>query len=198
MAQSGKDKMTRRPYRRRNYFINRKLQGRFTAYFLLLGFLFFSSASVSTWYFSSAELGKYVFRGHVAPVQPWDIISPFLVKNLFVSSLVLIGATYLLAASVFRGFSSRLVPFDKALERMGRGDLATEASEDSLADLNEMLDELRLRLRDKVTGLAGISEGFKATIEGDAAPERKKMELEKLSAAFREKLAEISIGEKAR
>lgn len=191
MAQSGKTEKIRRPYRRKHYFINRKLQGRFTAYFLLLGFFVFFGASVSIWYFSSFELEKNLFRCHITPVQPWDIIFPVLVKNLLVSSFILIGLTYLLAGSVFRGFSSRLIPFDKALEKMGKGDLAATAPEDSLEDLNKILDDLRQRWSEKVTALSGISKGLRSTIEGDAALEIKKMELERLSAAFREELAEL-------
>lgn len=181
----------RRPYRRRNYFINKGMQGRFTVYFLMLGFFISLGTSAVIWYFASVEFEQYAFRSHVPRVLPWEVVFTVLAKNLFVLVCVLVGSTYLLARLIFRKMSSRLASLKEAMERIGAGDLAMGVPEGGIENLNEMLDDLRERLREKVTALDRIRREMGSVLEDQSAPETKKNELARLSAAFGNELTAL-------
>lgn len=181
----------RRPYRRRNYFINKRMQGRFTVYFLILGFFISLGTSIMMWCFSSVELEQYIFRCHLPRVSPRDVVLSALVKNLLVSTVILIGCTYIVARFVFRGISSRLMIFKEAMERIGSGDLATRVPEGGVENLNEMLDDWRERMREKIEALDNIRKEMESVIEDQSVIETKKNNLARLSAAFRNELSEL-------
>lgn len=149
-------KDTQRPYRRRNYFINRRMQGWFTAYFLVLGFSVSFVSSFVMWYFSSAKLEQYIYRSHVPLVLPWDVLFPDLIINLLVSSGILIVATYVVAHFVFLRIPLQLKNFEEAMDRIRSGDLATSVPEGGIENLNGTLDHYRERLRKKIISLDRI------------------------------------------
>ena len=70
-----------RPYKRRHYFINRRLQGRFTIYFLILGLFITVSASMLIWHFSAKGFDRFIYRSHLPPITPWEIVFPVMIKD---------------------------------------------------------------------------------------------------------------------
>jgi hypothetical protein len=187
-----KTKETQRPYRRRNYFINRRMQGWFTVYFLVLGISISFLSSFVMWYFSSAKLEQYIFRSHIPPVLPWDVLFSDLVISLLVSSGILIIATYVVAHFVFRKIPGQLKDFNEAMDRVGSGDLTTKVPEGGIENLNETLDNYREKMRNKIISLDKIRMEMDNVINDQSAPESKRKDLERLCSTFRLELIELS------
>jgi methyl-accepting chemotaxis protein len=182
-----------RPYRRRQYFINRPLQGRFALYFLVLGLLIAFATGGAIWYLSSNELERHIFRSHVTPAGPWDIVFPVLVRSLLVSAGVLLLFAFAAARASFRKITEALVTLDEAMTRIGTGDLKTNVPEGRVAGLNETLDAARETLRTRVLALRGLQERMSTEVSNTGATdEAVRGEMGKLCAAFRAALPALS------
>ena len=182
-----------RPYRRRQYFINRPLQGRFALCFLLLGLFIAFSTGGAIWYLSSNELERHIFRSHVTPAGPWDIIFPVLLSSLLVSVGVLLLFAFAAARASFRKITEALVTLDEAMTRIGTGDLKTNVPEGRVAGLNETLDAAREALRTRVLALQGLQERMSAEVANTGATdENVREEIAMLCTVFREALPGLS------
>ena len=189
----------RRSDRRKQYFINRPLQGRFALYFLALGLLIAFCTGGAIWYLSSQELERHIFRSHVAPVGPWDIVFPILFRSLLVSVGVLLLFSLAAARAAFRKISAALAPLDEAMGRIGTGDLKTSVPEGGVEELNETLDAAREELRERVVALRGLQERMSEEVaKAESTDESVRREIEKLCLAFRAALPEFPSRESGR
>ena|GEM_PF-2023485 len=183
----------RRSDRRRRYYIDRPLQGRFALVFLALGLVVAFAAGGSIWYLSSQELERHIYRSHVTVAGPWEIVFPILVRSLLVSEGVLLLFALAAARTAFRKISSALGPLDEAMRRIGTGDLKTGVPEGGVGELNETLDAAREVLRKRVVALRGLQERMSAEVsKTGATDEAVRGEMEKLCAAFRDTLPEFT------
>jgi hypothetical protein len=183
---TGNDAGRRYTYRRKRYFINRPFQGRFALRFLVLGLFIAFSTGGAIWYLSSHELERHIFRSHVMPVGPWDIVFPILIRSLLVSVGVLLLFAFAVARTAFRKMSAALVSFEEAMVRIGTGDLKTSVPEGRVAELNETLEAARETLRKRVLVLRDLHQRMSAEVaKTGATDESIRGEMERLCVAFR-------------
>ncbi|RJP22918.1 MAG: hypothetical protein C4529_04775 [Deltaproteobacteria bacterium] len=182
-----------RPYRRRRYFISRRLQGRFALCFLLLGLFIAFAAGGAIWHLSSQGLERQIFRSHVTVAGPWEIVSPVLLSSLLVSAGVLLLFALAAARAAFRKIAEALAPLDEAMSRIGTGDLKTNVPEGRVVELNETLDAAREALRTRVLALQGLQERMSAQVANTGATDESvREEIAILCTAFREALPGLS------
>lgn len=185
----GNQNGARRPDRRRQFFIDRQLQGRFALCFLVLGLFIAFATGGAIWYLSSHELERHIFRSHVTVDGPWKIVSPILVRSLLVSAGVLLLFALAAARAAFRKISAALALLDEAMNRIGTGDLKTDVPEGGVEELNETLDAARETLRTRVLALRGLQERMSALAADTGRPDESvRGEVEELCAVFREAL----------
>jgi len=183
----------RRPDRRRQFFINRKLQGRFALGFLALGLSIAFAAGGATWHLSSQELERHIYRSHVTVAGPWEIVFPILFRSLLVSAGVLLLFTLTAVRAAFRKISSALEPLDEAMNRIGTGDLKTNVPEGGVEELNETLAAARDSLRTRVLALRRLHERMSALVaDSGRSDESVHREVGELCAAFRAALPVLS------
>lgn len=183
----------RGPNRRRHFFIDRKLQGRFALGFLALGLVVAFSAGGAIWHLSSQGLERQIYRSHVTVAGPWEVVSPVLVRSLLVSAGVLLLFTVAAARIAFRKISAALGPVDEAMRRIGSGDLKTAVPEGGVEEVNETLDAARGSLRTRILALRGLQERMSAEVDAPGATDETAREKVKtLCAAFREALPEFT------
>jgi len=178
-------------YKRRNFFINKKLQGRFTMYFLVLGLLITISASALIWFLSMEEFDSLAIRTHLSSTSAWKVIFPILMKALGLSTLLLVVSTFILTHFIFKRLSTKLSSFNTALLNVGKGDLNTSVPRDGLEELNEPLKAFIDKLRADIDSLNAIHGDMKKlTWKSEGAS---KKEMEELSSTLTKKLSEWHI-----
>jgi len=171
--------------RRKRYYIDRKLQGRFALLFLLAGLLVAVGAAGAIWYLSSNELERYIFRSHVRIGGPWDLLFPIVLKSL----LVAIGGLLLFAAAAvrtaFRRIGSELLSVNRAMSRIGEGDLSTPVPECRIAECGDALESARKSLLRRVGALSDLHRKM-AVVAADPvlSDEAASREIAALCAAF--------------
>lgn len=148
--------MSRPIFRRRNYFINRDFQVRFTIKFLIvivieailaIGlFLYLSRGTLTTGFIGSD------FR--IART------SEFFLPTLLVSNLIIIGITAIIGIAVMVYMSHRiagpLYRFEKILTDIGRGDLTQRfklRDNDQLSELSESITELTTTMDKRISDI---------------------------------------------
>ena len=166
--------MSRPIFRRRNYFINRDFQVRFTIKFLIvivieailaIGlFLYLSRGTLTTGFIGSD------FR--IART------SEFFLPTLLVSNLIIIGITAIIGIAVMVYMSHRiagpLYRFEKILTDIGRGDLTQRfklRDNDQLSELSESITELTTTMDKRISDiklrahdLAGLLQEIQTTV----------------------------------
>ncbi|MBE0602723.1 MAG: methyl-accepting chemotaxis protein [Deltaproteobacteria bacterium] len=178
--------------RRKRYFIDRSLQGRFALRFLALGLLIAAGAGGSIWYLSSGELGRHLYRSHLPPVGPWGIVFPVLVRSLLVSIAVVLLFAVLAARSAFRKMEKEMRAFDDAIRRIGEGDLRTRIPEGRETNLNDTLGKVREALRERVATLRELQARMADEVGKTGAPEESvRREIRALCANLREIVREL-------
>ena len=148
--------MSRPIFRRRNYFISRDFQVRFTIKFLIvivieailaIGlFLYLSRGTLTTGFIGSD------FR--IART------SEFFLPTLLVSNLIIIGITAIIGIAVLIYMSHRiagpLYRFEKILTDIGRGDLTQRfklRDKDQLSELSESITELTTTMDNRISDI---------------------------------------------
>ncbi|MEK6714115.1 MAG: methyl-accepting chemotaxis protein [Nitrospirota bacterium] len=166
--------MSRPIFRRRNYFINRDFQVRFTIKFLIvivieailaIGlFLYLSRGTLTTGFIGSD------FR--IART------SEFFLPTLLVSNLIIIGITAIIGIAVMVYMSHRiagpLYRFEKILTDIGKGDLTQRfklRDNDQLSELSESITELTTTMDKRISDiklrahdLAGLLQEIQTTV----------------------------------
>lgn len=188
-----------RPYKRRHYFINRRLQGRFTVYFLILGLFITMSTSMLIWHFSAKEFDRFIYRSHISPVTPWEVVFPVLIWAVGVSVAVLVISAYLFAHLIFKGISERLSSFNNALRDIGEGNLVLPDLDDRIREVNEPLRLFIEKMKADIASLQATQKAMrdlvgKMAMTGEWAMHLKDME--GLSKAFGGKLSDCFIRRK--
>jgi len=182
-----------RPYIRKRYFINRKLQGRFVIYFLILCSSIPAVTGILIWRFSQQELSDFIFSAHFAVITPWGVVFPIMIKVIAGAILVFLTASYILAHLIIKRISTRLESFSDVLRNIGRGNLNVEVPQDALDELKEPLRIFIKNMREDIGLLRTIKsliENAGKTVEGEEAVLK---DMERLSMAFKEKLSECQI-----
>jgi len=184
----------RGPNRRKHFFIDRGLQGRFALEFLGLGLLIAFAAGGAIWHLSSQGLERQIYRSHVAVSGPWEVVFPILYRSLLVSAGVLLLFTFAAVRAAFRKISSALETLDGAMNRIGTGDLKTDVPEGGVEELSEILAAARGSLRTRVLALRGLQERMSAEVsKPGATDESVRREVVELCAAFRAVLPELHV-----
>ncbi|MBI1810752.1 MAG: hypothetical protein HY035_08015 [Nitrospirae bacterium] len=181
-----------RPYKRRHYFINRRLQGRFTIYFLILGLFITVSASMLIWHFSAKEFDRLIYRSHISPITPWEVVFPVMIKTVAISTAALVIAAYLFAHLIFKRISARLLSFNDALKNIGEGNLTLTNLDNGIKEINEPLKLLTETMKQDITSLQAARKGMQNLVEKMEKTQQEKVtllnDIEGMSKVFAEKL----------
>jgi sensor histidine kinase YesM len=183
--------------KRRHYFINKRFQGRFIIYFLIHGIFIAFSTSVVIWHFSSEKFETFIYRSHIMPVSPWEVVSPVMIKAIVISSAVLIISAYLLSNVIFNRISKSLRHLNDALESIGRGNLSiTTVRGSGMEEINETLTMFVDKIKEDVSSLQTLQREIKNLIDkAEKAQDNKAIltDMEDVSKAFMKRLSECRI-----
>lgn len=180
-----------RPYKRRHYFINRRLQGRFTTYFLILGLFITVSATMLIWHFSAKEFDRFIYRSHLSPITPWGIVFPIMIKTVAISTAALVISAYLFAHLIFKRVSARFLFFNDTLRDIGEGNLTLPNLDNGIKEINEPLKLLTETMKQDITSLQAAQKGMQNLVEKMEKTQEKVTllnDMESMSKAFAEKL----------
>ncbi len=188
------NELAQSPNRRRRYVVSKRLQQNFTFSFLFLGLFIAICVLASLWYFSAKEINEYLYRTHLIPSNPWDIVFPIMLKTALIFIIVLFTASFVLTRIIFKRFSTKFKTFNTALEKICSEDLATPVSEGGFNSLNEKLEETRLNLNRMVTVLKNIQKEIKVVAAASDYDNKVLKDLESLSISFNNKLSKFKYG----
>jgi hypothetical protein len=155
----------RRPFRRRHYFINRRLQGRFTIYFLILGLFIALSTSMFIWHFSAEEFDRFIYRSHLSPIAPWEVVFPVMMKAGVVSTAMLILSAFFCAHVIFKRLRAKFLVFNDTLREIDKGNLTLANLDDGIQELNEPLKLFVEMLKQDIMSLQATQKGMKNLVE---------------------------------
>lgn len=138
-------------YRRRNYFIKKRLQSKFIFGFSLTVVVGFLASWAFVYYTIDKRLSEELYRSHIKIETTGEIIGDILFKiNLFAVPLLILSA---IAVGVFivRNVTGPLRNFKEALEDFGRADLTPKTLKNIPPELsmsyNTMVDNFSKTLR---------------------------------------------------
>jgi len=139
--------MEKRPYRRRNYFIDRKFQSRFILKFfgLVLGGGLLTLALI--YILGSASTTVAVQNSRVVAASTSTFILPLLMQTVLTVSVVIGLAAVLLTLFVSHKISGPLYHFKKAIEGLGEGDFLSELHIRSLDQFHGLADGINAMIR---------------------------------------------------
>lgn len=181
-----------RPYKkRRHYFINRRLQGRFTIYFLILALFIIVSASMIIWHFSTKEFDRLIHRSHIPTITPWEVVFPVMIKTMAISIAALLISAYLFAHLIFKRIATKLLSFNNALRDIGEGKLTLPSLNNGIKELSEPLKLFTETIKQDITSLQATQKEMKSLVEKMEKTEQKAALLnilEGMSKVFAEKL----------
>jgi len=181
--------------RRRRYYIDRKLQGRFALLFLLAGLLVALAAAGAIWFLSSNELERYIFRSHVRIGGPWELLFPIVLESLLVAIVVLLLFATAAVRAAFRRIGSELLSVNRAMLRIGEGDLSTPVPETRIAECSDALESARKSLLRRVDALSGLHRKMAAAAADPAlSDEAAAGEIAALCDAFRDAVPTLGAG----
>lgn len=161
-------------YRRRNFFIKRRLQGRFIAGFSIAIFLGYFLNLLLVYFLIDRELTSELYRIHLRIRTTSEIAVPILWKLSLITIPLIIVISAVLGYVLTRRVELPLLKFKQALKKAAEGDFTTSLAEDKitgglaeafngmtaslagsfrpLKDSTEMLDEARGRLESDLSG----------------------------------------------
>ncbi len=138
-------------YRRRNYFIKKRLQSKFIFGFSLTVVVGFLASWAFVYYTIDKRLSEELYRSHIKIETTGEIIGDILFKiNLLAVPLLILSA---IAVGVFivRNVTGPLRNFKEALEDFGRADLTPKTLKNIPPELsmsyNTMVDNFSKTLR---------------------------------------------------
>ncbi|TAN43763.1 MAG: HAMP domain-containing protein [Nitrospirae bacterium] len=182
-------------YKRKNYFINKEFQGKFTFLFLTVGLVVTLFTTLVIWYFSVDELENFLYRSHLPRISPLDIVIPIALKSIAIGAVALLLISYVLTSFIFRRISKRLKAFDDAVLRIGKGDLNIQLPTTSLKEVNGAFNNILClieNLKLDLAHLALIQQKLSAAVEKagqDQSGGEALKQIESLSREFETKLA---------
>lgn len=134
-------------YRRRNYFIKKRLQSRFILIFplpVVAGFLLYWFA---VYYILDKGLAEELYRSHIKVRTTGEVVLPLLWKLNIVTMPVIILAAGIVGYFFLRRIELPLSTFRKVAKALEEGDFTQRLSKgDSLEDLPEVFNETTERL----------------------------------------------------
>lgn len=138
-------------YKRRNFFIKKRLQSKFIFGFSLTVVVGFLASWAFVYYTIDKRLSEELYRSHIKIETTGEIISGILLKiNLIAIPLLILSA---IAVGVFivRNVTGPLRNFKEALENFGRADLTPKTLKNIPPELsmsyNTMIDNFSKTLR---------------------------------------------------
>lgn len=179
-------------HKRRRYFINTRLQGRFTVCFLILGLFIILGAGIFIWRFSAQECDRFICRSHLSSITPWDVVFPIMMKAIVAAAAVLVPSAYLFAHLVFKRISAKLSSFNGALRDLNQGKLALTNLDEGMLELNEPLKLFAETLKQGIISLQAAQKGMKNVVDRMEKTRDKAallQDLEGRGRAFAEKLS---------
>ncbi|MFZ3066158.1 MAG: hypothetical protein WA277_12840 [Nitrospirota bacterium] len=138
-------------YRRRNYFIKKRLQSRFIFGFSITVVLGFLASWAFVYYMIDKRLSEELYRSHIKIETTGVIIGDILLKINLIAVPLLILSTIVVGVIILRNVTGPLRNFKEALEDFGRADLTPKTLRNIPPELsmsyNTMVDNFSKTLR---------------------------------------------------
>ncbi|MBI4681054.1 MAG: methyl-accepting chemotaxis protein [Nitrospirae bacterium] len=138
-------------YRRRNYFIKKRLQSRFIFGFSLIVVLGFLASWLFVYYTVDKRLSEELYRSHIKIETTEEIISGVLLKINLIAIPLLILSAVAVGEFIIDKVTGPIRNFKEALEDFGRADLTPKTLKDIPPELsmlyNTMVDNFSKTLR---------------------------------------------------
>lgn len=148
-----------RQYKRRNYFINKREQGRFIMKFVA-GSLSVTLVSIGFFnYLANKKLGEVLFAMRL-PQDHGKILEGEMLLANSIAFVLIILAFLVTARKIFSGVNGPVRKLNSDLAKIGAGDLrgiVKLRDKDEFQDFAGELDEMRCSLRDKFTRISALT-----------------------------------------
>lgn len=133
-------------WRRRNYFVDRRLQSRFAAAFaatVLLGLLL---NLLAAYFLIDRELGQGLYKIHIKIRTTSEIAVPVLLKLGAATISAVLAASAVIGYFVLRRIEVPLLELREAVKGVSRGELARRVSKDMPGGLADAFNSMTLSL----------------------------------------------------
>ena len=138
-------------YKRRNYFIKKRLQSRFIFGFSLTVVVGFLASWAFVYYTIDKRLSEELYRSHIKIETTGEIISGVLLKINLIAVPFLILSAIAVGVFIVRNVTAPLRNFKEALEDFGRADITPKTLKNVPPELsmsyNTMVDNFSKTLR---------------------------------------------------
>ncbi len=185
------DKKEQGPCRRNRYVISKKFQQKFAFSFITLGLVIAFCVIIGLWYYSAKEVNEHLYRTHLIPSNPWDVVFPIMLRAAVIFVIMQVIASAVLTRFIFKNLSCKFKTFNSALEKIGSSDLATPVTMESFNGLNQKLEETRFNLNQMINVLKSIHKEIKDVAAAPVYDEKVLRDLESLSISFKNKLSKF-------
>ena len=168
------DNIKVRPYKRRNYFIEKKFQSKFILRFcslvlmaglLTIGILYLLSMKSTT---------VAIINSRVAVRTTADFLLPILLQTVLIVTIMASLATIALTLSTSHKIAGPLYRFKKVIQSLETGDFSSDfriRSQDQLQDLSEAFNSMIKKIREEQGRLKASFISLKEKLDNISEPE---------------------------
>jgi len=143
------------------------------------------------WHFSAKGFDRFIYRSHLPPITPWEIVFPVMIKTVAISTAALVISAYIFAHLIFKRISTRLLPFNDTLRDIGEGNLTLPNLDNGIKEINEPLKLFIETMKQDITSLQATRKGMQNLVEKMEKTQEKVTllnDIEGMSKVFAEKL----------
>lgn len=133
-------------WRRRNYFVDRKLQSRFAAAFAVTVLLGLLLNLLAAYFLIDRELGQGLYKIHIKIRTTSEIAVPVLLKLGVATVFAVMAASAVIGYLVLRRIEVPLLEVREAVKRVSGGDLTRRVSNETPGGLADAFNEMSLSL----------------------------------------------------
>ncbi|MBZ0221295.1 MAG: methyl-accepting chemotaxis protein [Candidatus Methylomirabilis sp.] len=164
-------------WRRRNYFVDKKLQSRFAAVFAGTVLLGLAANLLAAYFLIDRELGQGLYKIHIKIRTTSEIAVPVLLKLGAVTVSAVLAVSAVIGYFVLRRIELPLLELREAVKGVSRGDLTRRVSNDMPGGLADAFNAMTVSLASLFGSLKKSGQALERESRGLEGPARDAKEL---------------------
>ena len=180
-------------FRRRNFFINKRLQGKFIAGFSLTVFLGLAANLLVSYFLIDRELNEELYKIHIKIRTTSEIAVPILLKLSAVTIPAILAASAVIGFFLTRRIEMPLLQFKDVIQSRSRGDFSKDLSKNMPGELPAAFNGMSRSLEAVFSSLKKSASILDKESGRLAKPEAARAELKNALEAITEARKSISL-----
>lgn len=153
-------KKKKRPYKRRHYFVKRRLQFSFIIKFFILALLSSIIINIVLYFLLDRKINEIFYSAHISAKSSGEIVGPYLILiNLIIIPLIIL-VSFKLIRSFVKKISGPILKFSKTAEGIARGNLSLKIDLRKEDHFSEFKDKFNFMIEGLRENIASIKHSF--------------------------------------